>query len=30
MRLLNTSFNLSDEPVVCTPVDALRTFLRSS
>lgn len=28
--LLNTSFNLSDEPVVCTPVDALRTFLRSS
>lgn len=28
--LLNTSFNLSDEPIVCTPVDALRTFLRSS
>ena len=28
--LLNTSFNLSDEPVVCAPVDALRTFLRSS
>ncbi len=28
--LLNTSFNLSDEPIVCSPVDALRTFLRSS
>jgi carbamoyltransferase len=26
--VLNTSFNLSDEPIVCTPVDALRTFLR--
>lgn len=28
--LLNTSFNLSDEPIVCTPEDALRTFMRSS
>jgi carbamoyltransferase len=28
--LLNTSFNLSDEPIVCTPEDALRTFLRSA
>lgn len=28
--VVNTSFNLSDEPVVCSPVDALRTFLRSS
>jgi carbamoyltransferase len=27
--LLNTSFNLSDEPIVCTPEDALICFLRS-
>ena len=27
--LLNTSFNDADEPMVCTPEDALRTFLRS-
>ncbi|MFH1462800.1 MAG: carbamoyltransferase N-terminal domain-containing protein [Pseudomonadota bacterium] len=27
--LVNTSFNLRDEPIVCTPADALRTFLRS-
>lgn len=27
--LLNTSFNLRGEPIVCTPVDALRTFIRS-
>lgn len=27
--LLNTSFNISDEPIVCTPVDALITFARS-
>jgi carbamoyltransferase len=26
--LLNTSFNLSDEPIVCSPEDALRTFYR--
>ncbi len=26
--LLNTSFNLRDEPIVCTPADALRSFLR--
>jgi carbamoyltransferase len=26
--LLNTSFN-SQEPIVCTPADALRTFLRT-
>ena len=27
--LLNTSFNLKDEPIVCTPHDALVCFLRS-
>jgi len=27
--LLNTSFNLSDEPIVCTPLDALVCFIRS-
>jgi carbamoyltransferase len=27
--LLNTSFNLHGEPIVCTPVDAISTFLRS-
>ena len=27
--LLNTSFNLKGEPVVCTPLDAIRTFLMS-
>ena len=27
--LLNTSFNLKDEPIVCTPEDALVCFLRS-
>lgn len=27
--LLNTSFNLDDEPVVCAPGDAFRTFARS-
>ncbi|KZR79925.1 Decarbamoylnovobiocin carbamoyltransferase [Prochlorococcus marinus str. MIT 1342] len=27
--LLNTSFNLKGEPVVCTPNDALRTFVMS-
>ncbi len=27
--LLNTSFNLRDEPIVCTPLDALRCFARS-
>ena len=27
--LLNTSFNLRGEPIVCTPVDALICFLRS-
>jgi carbamoyltransferase len=26
--LLNTSFNLSDEPIVCKPEEALRTFYR--
>jgi carbamoyltransferase len=26
--LLNTSFNLRGEPIVCTPADALRSFLR--
>jgi len=28
--LLNTSFNDSDEPIVCSPVDAIRTFLRTN
>ena len=27
--LLNTSFNLEDEPIVCRPADAFRTFARS-
>jgi carbamoyltransferase len=27
--LLNTSFNLADEPIVCSPVDALTSFGRS-
>ena len=27
--LLNTSFNLHGEPVVCTPADAISTFERS-
>lgn len=27
--LLNTSFNVRDEPIVCTPVDALLCFARS-
>ena len=27
--LLNTSFNDADEPIVCSPADALRTFLKS-
>jgi len=27
--LLNTSFNMAGEPIVCTPVDAIRTFVRS-
>lgn len=27
--LLNTSFNLHGEPIVCTPVDALNTFSKS-
>jgi carbamoyltransferase len=28
--LLNTSFNMNDEPIVCTPADALLCFLRSN
>jgi carbamoyltransferase len=27
--VLNTSFNMNDEPIVCTPLDALRCFARS-
>ena len=27
--LLNTSFNLSNEPIVCSPTDAIRTFFSS-
>jgi carbamoyltransferase len=27
--LLNTSFNLNGEPIVCSPVDAVRTFFTS-
>ena len=27
--LLNTSFNLHGEPIVCTPSDAIKTFLKS-
>lgn len=27
--LLNTSFNLKGEPIVCTPEDAVKTFLKS-
>jgi carbamoyltransferase len=27
--VLNTSFNLQGEPIVCTPRDALRTFASS-
>ena len=27
--LLNTSFNLAGEPIVCTPYDAYKTFLYS-
>jgi carbamoyltransferase len=25
--VLNTSFNLNGEPIVCTPTDAIRTFM---
>jgi len=28
--LLNTSFNLDGEPIVCTPIDAIRTFYSSN
>jgi carbamoyltransferase len=28
--LLNTSFNDADEPIVCWPTDAVRTFLRTA
>jgi len=27
--ILNTSFNLDSEPIVCTPSDAIRTFYTS-
>jgi len=28
--LLNTSFNDADEPIDCSPTDAVRTFLRTA
>jgi carbamoyltransferase len=28
--LLNTSFNDADEPIVCSPTDAVRSFLRTN
>ena len=28
--ILNTSFNVDEEPIVCTPEQALRTFFNSS
>jgi carbamoyltransferase len=28
--LLNTSFNDADEPIVCSPADAVRTFLSTA
>ena len=28
--ILNTSFNVTKEPIVCTPIDAIRTFYSSS
>ena len=27
--VINTSFNTYDEPIVCSPTDAVRTFLRT-
>jgi carbamoyltransferase len=27
--LINTSFNVKDEPIVCTPEDAIRCFLKT-
>ncbi len=27
--LVNTSFNMHEEPIVCTPEDAIRAFLSS-
>ena len=27
--IVNTSFNVRDEPIVCTPVDAYRCFMRT-
>lgn len=27
--IINTSFNVKDEPIVCTPIDAIRCFLKS-
>jgi len=26
--LINTSFNMHEEPIVCTPADAVRAFLQ--
>jgi carbamoyltransferase len=28
--VLNTSFNMKDEPIVCTPVDAIKCFVRAN
>ena len=27
--LINTSFNMHEEPIVCSPKDAIRSFIRS-
>jgi carbamoyltransferase len=27
--VLNTSFNSANEPIVCTPIDAVKTFLKT-
>ena len=29
-NLINTSFNMHEEPIVCSPEDAIKSFLRSN